>query len=370
MAKLTRRVSKFAAIVGGVVLAAAALSGCSSADEPGGGDATSDSLTIGSVVPTLENPFWQRYVAFQQEAADQLGFELVVVDGQNDGTKMLNGAKDLIARGVDGLIHVGYYDTGRAVIKAAAEADIPVAIADSSPADIEPQTPGYENYIAFMGPNDVQAGQAEAQYIIDAAMEKGGDVKVFGLEGTLGTSVNEGRVEGLKNAIAESPGAELVGTQTGDFLRENALNVVTNVLQSNPDINVIWNANDDMAIGAIQAVTRDGLTPGTDILVGGMDLNGDAIDAIKADELLVSLGGHWLQGGFLAAIMYDSLNGFPVPADESTIKLDLLAVDKSNVETFESQFPDGQPTDYDFKSYSPVYDGDAPVTGYVLPPIG
>ena len=116
-----------------------------------------------------------------------------VVDGQNDGSKMLNAAQNLIARDVDGMIHVAYFDTGRPVLTAAKKAGIPVAIADTSPEGIEPQSDGFDNYIAFMGPNDEQAGYDEAKALFSAA---GDDVKVFGLEGTLGTSVNEGRVAG------------------------------------------------------------------------------------------------------------------------------------------------------------------------------
>lgn len=341
-------------------------SGSSSGDEGSG-----EKLTIGSVIPTLENPFWQRYVTFQEEAAEQLGFELLVVDGQGDGSKMLNAAQDLIARGVDGLIHVGYYDTGRSVIKAAQSAGIPVAIADSSPEGIEPQSDGYENYIAFMGPNDAQAGQLQAEILVDTVREAGNSqVELFGLEGTLGTSVNEGRVEGLNAAVEGQSDVNLVGTQTADFLREDALNVVTNVLQSNSDVNAIWTANDDMAMGAIQAISRAGLTPGEDVFVSGMDLNGDALDAVKSGEMVVSLGGHWLQGGFLAAVMFDHLNGHEVPKDKSVIKLDLPAVDQGNVEAFETQFPDGQPADYDFKEVSPVFNESAPVVGYEIPPIG
>jgi ABC-type sugar transport system substrate-binding protein len=355
-----------AMLCGIVLVFAAAACGSDSSSGSGG----KKEIVIGSVVPTLENPFWQRYVAFQKQAASQLGFKLVVVDGQNDGTKMLNAAQNLISRKVDGLIHVAYFDTGRPVLTAAKKADIPVAIADTSPEGIEPQSSGFDNYIAFMGPNDEQAGHDEAIALFKAAAAGGGTVNVFGLEGTLGTSVNEGRVQGLKSAVDESDGVTLTGTQTGNFLRDEALNVTTNALQANGDINAIWSANDDMSIGALQALKRAKKTPGKDVYVSGMDLNGDAIEAVKNGEMVITLGGHWLQGGFLAGIMYDQINGKKIPADKAVIKLDLLGVTKENVATFESQFPDGQPSDYDFKSHSQVYTKGAPPADYALPPIG
>ena len=141
--------------------------GCGSDSDSGGsGDSEGsgpERPKIGSVVPTLENPFWQRYVAFQKEAAKQLGFELVVVDGQNDGTKMLNAAQNLIARDVDGMIHVAYFDTGRPVLTAGEEGRHPCGDRRHLPEGIEPQSDGFDNYIAFMGPNDEQAGYDEAK---------------------------------------------------------------------------------------------------------------------------------------------------------------------------------------------------------------
>lgn len=361
-----RKIALWRRVVGAVCAVAVigTTAACGSDDSSGGDD---NKLTIGSVVPTLENPFWQRYVAFQKEAAKQLDFELVVVDGQNDGSKMLNAAQNLIARNVDGMIHVAYFDTGRPVLTAAKKAGIPVAIADTSPEGIEPQSAGFDNYIAFMGPNDEQAGYDEAKALFESV---GSDVNVFGLEGTLGTSVNEGRVAGLKKAVEETDGVDLIGTQTGNFLRQEALNVTTNALQANGDINAIWTANDDMSLGALQALKRADKTPGKDVYVSGMDLNGDAIAAVKSGEMVISLGGHWLQGGFLAGILFDHVKGHELPKSEAKIQLDLLGVTKENVGTFEKQFPEGQPTDYDFKEHSQEFNSEAGPADYELPPIG
>ena len=104
--------------------------------------------------------------------------------------------------------------------------------------------------------------------------------------------------------------------------------------------------------------------------MSGMDLNGDAIEAVKSGEMVISLGGHWLQGGFLAGILFDQIKGHELPAANSKIQLDLLGVTKENVATFEQQFPDGQPTDYDFKEHSQEFNSDAGPADYELPPIG
>jgi len=352
--------------------------GCGSDSGGSGSDGASASKgkgparpTIGSVVPTLQNPFWQRYVTFQKQAAEQLGFELTVVDGQNDGSKMLSGAQNLIAKGVDGLIHVAYFDTGRPVLRAAARKDIPVAIADTSITGVDPQSEGYANYRIFMGPNDEQAGYEQAKALFAAAKPAGGGkINVFGLEGTLGTSVNTGRVAGLKKAVAENPNVRLVGTQTGEFLRDKALNVTTNVLQANPDTNAIWTANDDMALGALQAVKRAGKTPGKDIYVTGMDLNNDAVAAVESGEMVTTLGGHWLQGGFLAGVLYDQIKFKPVPKDKAAVPLTLLGITKSNLAAFKEQYPGGQPQSYDFKKHSQVYNESAAPVDYALPELG
>lgn len=359
------------AVVAALAAIAAGCGSDSSSSGSSGGGKGPERPKIGSVVPTLENPFWQRYVTFQKEAAKQLGFDLTVIDGQNDGGKMLSAAQNLVAKKVDGLIYVAYFDTGKPAVRAAQAKGIPVAIADTSIAGVDPQSSGYEDYKVFMGPNDEKAGYDQAKALF-AATKPGpdGKIHVFGLEGTLGTSVNTGRVKGLKKAVSENPKVTLEGTQTGEFLRDKALNVTTNTLQAKKDINAIWAANDDMSLGAIAAIKRSGKTPGKDIMVTGMDLNNDAVKAVGDGEMVETLGGHWLQGGFLSGILYDQIRGKPIPKSKSQIQLSLLAVTKKNLATFQKQFPDGQPASYDFKQHSQVYNKSAGPADYALPAIG
>src|SRR5690606_9303513 len=119
-----------------------------------------------------------------------------------------------------------------------------------------------------------------------------------------------------------------------------------------------WAANGGTATGVMTALKNAGQVPGQDVLVVGMDLNPENVDAVEAGELLFDIGGHWLQGGFALVMMYDYLNGQELPADLANVKLDLLPLIQETVPQFREDFPDGVPA-YDFQERSRVFNPDA-----------
>lgn len=339
------------------VFAAVALCGLSlaarAAEEP----------TVGIIVPTLDSEFWNRYVAFTKTGADQLGVKLIVLNADNKPDNMIQFTQDLVARHVDGIISVGYWSSAPPTIALAQRAGIPVVIADSYP-DFLPQSPKTPNYIAFVGPSDLDAGYHMGKALLDALPPGPDGKKVIGVvNGTPGTSVAIDRRKGLTQAIQEE-GADKVtiaGEVQGNFTRDEAMTAFQSLYQGHPEIKGVFSANDPMAMGVIAALERMGKTPGKDVLISGMDLNGSNVEAMKAGKQLFSIGGHWLQGGIGLLVMYDYLHGFKVPADQANIKLKLLPMTRADVPRFERDFPGGQPN-YDFKAHSKVYNKDAPLS--------
>jgi len=320
--------------------------------------ALAENPDIGVIVPTLDAQFWNSYVEFMQKGADELGVDLVVLNADNKPDQMIKGLEDLVAQGVDGIIFTPYWATAVPGLTMARDANIPVIMTDSY-ADFPPQDALFPNYLAFVGPSDRDAGRQMAEALF-AAITPAADGKKYiaVVNGTAGTSVAIDRRAGLQDALDANPDVVVVGEVDGNFVRDTSQTVFESLWQGNPNIQGVWAANGGTATGVMAAITSAGKTPGTDIPVVAMDLNPENVDAVEKGELLFDIGGHWLQGGFALVLMYDHLNGHPIPADVANVKLDLLPLTQDRVAQFRSDFPGGVPV-YDFKARSKTYNPDA-----------
>lgn len=324
-----------------------------------------DPLVIGATVPTLDAQFWNQYVNFIQEGADAFGIELIVLNADNSPDEMANNLEDLIARGVDGIIHVPYWNTGLKALLDAQRENIPVIMTDVYIEDIDPQSADFQNYIAFVGPSDEEAGYAMANALFNEMRARGMDMVVGVVDGTPGTSVAIDRRKGFDRALEENPDITLAGAVTGNFVRDESQEAFAALYQGNPEIKGVWAANGGTATGVMAALRNANQVPGEDVLVVGMDLNPENVDAVENGDLLFDIGGHWLQGGFALVLMYDYLNGLPVPEDQANVKLDLLPLTQPLVEQFRADFPDGVPA-YDWEEHSRVFNEDAPPAVFEL----
>ncbi len=320
-----------------------------------------DRPVIGVTFPTLDTQFWSRDLAFLEAGAEVLGVDLVVLNANNSPDQMIKSIEDLVARDVDGIISVGYWSTGPRTIKLAQRKDIPVILTDSYP-NFSPQSEGYENYLAFVGPSDEDAGYWIGRKLIEA-MEPGPDgMKVIGVvNGTAGTSVAIDRRKGLERALSEHDDVRIAGEVDGNFVRVDSQDAFESLYAGNRDITGVWCGNDAEAMGVIAALKSQNKVPGVDVLVSAMDLNPENIEKVKIGEQLFTIGGHWIQGGIGLVIMYDYLHdeSLKIAAEDATVKLKLLPMEQHQVEAYLSQYPDGQPA-YDWKLHSRVFTPDGP----------
>ncbi|WP_099827838.1 ABC transporter substrate-binding protein [Oceaniglobus indicus] len=319
--------------------------------------AMAEDYDVGVVVPTLDAQFWNSYVDFMKKGADELGVDLKVLNADNKPDQMIKSLEDLVAQGVDGIIYTPYWATAVPGLIMARNADIPVILTDSY-AEFDPQDANYPNYLAFVGPSDRDAGRQMAEALFDS-LEPGEDGKkhIAVVNGTGGTSVAIDRRAGLQDALDANPDVEVVGEVDGNFVRDTSQSVFESLWQGNPQVQGVWAANGGTATGVMAAITAAGQTPGEDIMVVGMDLNPENVDAVEKGELLFDIGGHWLQGGFALVLMYDHLNGKEIPADQANVKLDLLPLTQDRVEQFRAEF--GGVPEYDFKDRSRTHNPDA-----------
>ncbi|MFO8150669.1 MAG: D-ribose ABC transporter substrate-binding protein [Trueperaceae bacterium] len=224
--------------------------------------------TIGLSVSTLNNPFFVDLRDGAQQMADELGLELLVTDAQDSVSTQINDIEDLVQRGVAVLI-INPTDSAAVVpaVMAANDAGIPVIAVDRG-------VDGGD--LAYFIASDNVAGGASAAEFICTQLEGVG--AVVELEGIPGTSAARERGEGFNTFMVENcPGVTIIARQTANFNRAEGLSVMENILTAQPQIEAVFAHNDEMALGALQAIEASG----RDILVVGFDATDDAVAAVR-----------------------------------------------------------------------------------------
>lgn len=226
--------------------------------------------TMAIVVSTLNNPFFVSMKDGAEAKAKELGYDLIVLDSQNDPSKELSNVEDLSVRGVKAiLINPTDSDAVSNAIRIANRANIPVLTLDrgASRGDV----------VSHIASDNVAGGEMAGKFIIEKVGEK---AKVIQLEGIAGTSAARERGQGFMNAVKNSQ-LDLLASQPADFDRSKGLNVMENLLAANGDAQAVFAQNDEMALGALRAVQASG----KDILIVGFDGTDDGIAAVKRGML-------------------------------------------------------------------------------------
>lgn len=239
-----------------------------------GAEEPAEGGTIGLVVSTLNNPFFVDLRDGAMEKANEMGFSLIVLDSQDNPARELSNVEDLITQGVDIiLINPTDSDAVASAILAANDAGIPIITLDRG------ATSG--DVVSHIASDNIAGGKMAGEFIIE---QLGGTGKVVELEGIPGTSAARDRGQGFNEAI-EGSDIEVVAKQAADFDRTRGLSVMENILQAQSEIDAVFAHNDEMALGALQAVKASG----RDIMIVGFDATDDAVKAVQDGELAATV---------------------------------------------------------------------------------
>ena len=226
-----------------------------------------------------DNPWRLAQTRSLRDEAAKRGYDLVVTDAQGQTAKQVSDVEDLIARRVDLILLAPREYQGLApALQAAQRAKIPVILVDREAAG----TPG-QDFVTFLGSNFVEQGRRAAEWL---AAQTSGKAGIVELTGTAGSSVAADRAKGFRDEIAKHPGMKILASQTGNFSRAEGQRVMQNVAQSlGRQITAVYAHNDEMALGAIQALKAAGLQPGKDVTVVSIDGQRAALEAVQSGEL-------------------------------------------------------------------------------------
>lgn len=242
--------------------------------------AMADGMVVGFSQIGSESGWRAAETSVTKQEAETRGVDLKFADAQQKQENQIKALRGFIAQGVDAIMIAPVVATGwDEVLGEAKEAGIPVVLLDrgvDAPEDL---------YLTSIASDQVKEGAVAAQWLVDTVGDK--DCAIVELEGTVGSSPAINRKKGFDDVIAQHANFKITRSQTGDFTRSKGKEVMEGFIKAEgggANICAVYAHNDDMMVGAIQAMKDAGLKPGTDILTVSIDAVPDIFSAMAAGE--------------------------------------------------------------------------------------
>lgn len=268
--------------------------------------AKKDRYKVGFAQMESNNPWRIAETKSFHDVAESCSWDLIATDAAGSAAKQVADVDSMIAQGIDVLFLPPREEKPLvpAVMKARA-AGIPTFLVDRS-VDPDVARPG-EHYVAFLGSDFVDQGRRVAEWTLENFTGDRGII--VELEGTTGSSPANDRKKGFDDVMAMHDNMTIVASQSGDFARDLGRQVMETLLQAHPDVNIVYAHNDEMAIGAIQALELAGRKPGEDVLVVSIDGTRDALQAIIDGKMGVTVESSPFFGPLACEVMNRYANG-------------------------------------------------------------
>lgn len=281
------------------------LTGCGASSAPGsGGSGSGDVVKVGFAQTGSESGWRTANTNSMKEAFSKAnGFTLSFADAQNKQENQIAAIRSFITRGVDAIVFAPVVETGwNDVLKQAQQAKIPVILEDRN-VDSSAQS-----LVTSRVGDDFEAeGETAGKWVADNF--KGKDTNLVVLEGTAGSSAANDRTTGFNKAI-DGAGINVLDSQDGNFTRAQGKTVMEGFLQKyGKKINLLFAQNDDMGLGAIDAIKAAGLTPGKDVKIVTIDATKDGLTALADGQFNYVVECNPLLGDTVAKVVKDVVAG-------------------------------------------------------------
>ncbi|WP_268934991.1 ABC transporter substrate-binding protein [Spartinivicinus ruber] len=313
--------------------------------------------------------FWPKVESFMHAAAQDLNINLEVLYAGMDYMTMRRMAESVANRDVkpDYMIIDNYKRMGGKIIKSTSQSQVKIFLMANGLTEEQAFILGqprenYPNWIGELTPDNYFAGYQLAKAMIEdyqrrepKNVEK--TINIIALSGDTATPASIERVNGLKGAVLKYSNVDIKQVIPCNWQKQEAYRRTNLILKRYSDINIFWAANDEMALGAIESVIRSGKTPGKDIMFGGINWKKEALQKISDGSMVVSMGGHFMIGGWSLIMIHDYHFGKDFINTEG-VKLKMKIFDelnKNNLNRYLSKLGDENWNKIDFKYFSKVY---------------
>jgi len=304
-----------------IVLAAAALAlalsacGAPSGAKAGARKARPAKIVVGFSQIGAESEWRTADTESIKSSCADASFELKFADAQQKPENQIKAIRDFIAQKVDVIGFTAVVETGfETVLQEAKAAGIPVIMIDRAAKLSDDSL-----YVTFMGSDFTKEGERAATWLL-GYMHTDKQVNIVELQGTVGSAPAIERQIGFANIMKPFPNYKIIASQTGDFTRAKGKEVMESFLKANKKIDVLFAHNDDMAIGAIQAIEAAGLKPGKDIVIVSIDGVKGAFEAMMAGKINCTVECSPLLGPQFVGAVNDYFDGKALPKKTVTIE--------------------------------------------------
>ncbi|WP_212746219.1 MULTISPECIES: ABC transporter substrate-binding protein [unclassified Nonomuraea] len=285
-------------------------SGSESGSDGGGSGGGDDSITMGFSQVGAESGWRTANTKSVQESAAKAGITLKFSDAQQKQENQIKAIRSFVQQRVDVIAFSPVVESGwDTVLKEAQNAKIPVILTDRA-VDSKDTT----LYKTFLGSDFIEEGRKAGQWLVEEYKDATGTVNIVELQGTTGSAPANDRKEGFAEVIGADPKFKVIASQTGDFTRAKGKEVMEAFLKSNPDIDVLYAHNDDMGLGAIEAIEGAGKVPGQDIKIITVDAVKDGMQALADGKINFIVECSPLLGPQLMDLAKKVVKGEQVPA--------------------------------------------------------
>ncbi|MEV0130856.1 ABC transporter substrate-binding protein [Dactylosporangium sp. NPDC050688] len=260
-----------------------ALSACGGEKEGDAGSGAKDDgkITMGFAQVGAESGWRTANTKSIQEAATAAGIDLKFSDAQQKQENQIKAIRSYIAQKVDIIAFSPVVESGwDTVLKEAKDAKIPVILTDRAVDSKDTSL-----YKTFIGSDFVLEGKKAGEWLVKEYQGKADTVNIVELQGTTGSAPANDRKSGFADVIKADPKFKVIASQTGDFTRAKGKEVMEAFLKANPKIDVLYAHNDDMGLGAIEAIEAAGKKPGVDIKIITVDAVKDGMTALAAGKI-------------------------------------------------------------------------------------
>ncbi|MHC4691338.1 MAG: substrate-binding domain-containing protein [Planctomycetota bacterium] len=282
-------------------------------------------IVIGLAVPSLSHPFFIYLTKNVKDEAEKLGVEVIASDAGDVAAKQMSIIEDFIIKGVDGVL-ISPIGTDALVpaVESLNKAKIPVATVDRKVSG--------GNVLVHVGADNVEGGRVAARYL----MEKlGGKGNVIELEGTPGASPAIDRKKGFEEEIAGSD-IKIIASQTAEFKRAKGQSVMEDLLQGQGNFQGVYGANDEMILGAIEAMDAHGVDA-SGVITVGYDAIPDALEYIKRVKLNATIEQFpGEQAKKALRFLVDNIRDGTIPPSKE-VYITPIAIDSSNLQLAEQK---------------------------------
>ena len=277
---------KIAAFTGSILMVALALAGCSKkGPEAKGAKGDKKVITVGYAQVGAESD-WRlaNTESFKSTFTAENGYKLIFDDAQQKQENQIKAMRNFIQQDVDYIVVAPVVETGwETVLGEAKAAGIPVILSDR-----QMKVSDDSLYLCWVGGNFLKEGRDSVIWLNDYLKKNGRDsekLNVLLIQGTIGSSAQVGRTQGITEGLAKNPNYNLLAKQTGEFTQAKGQEVMETFLKQYDDIDVVFAENDNMAWGAVDAIKAAGKQPGKDIIIICFDAVHETFNKMMAGEI-------------------------------------------------------------------------------------